>query len=77
MVITRLRFDLREALLAVLFASVSTVSAQTAKEINITDSRPLVGALDALEIAIGASINYEDPAYQNIADLQDLSTAQQ
>lgn len=55
----------------------SALSAQTTKLIDVTDPRPLWGALDALEIMVGAPINYEDPPFENEADLQDVSTPQQ
>jgi hypothetical protein len=51
--------------------------AQAVNSILITDSRPLAGALDALEKMTGTPLNYEDPPYQNQSDLQDVSTPQQ
>jgi hypothetical protein len=55
----------------------SPLAAQRANAIDVTDSRPLCAAFDALEITFGVPINYEDPPYENEADLQDVSTQQQ
>lgn len=64
-------------LLALLAMSLTALQAQTTKVINVTDSRPLWAALDALETAVGGAINYEDPPYESEADVQDFSTPQQ
>jgi len=45
--------------------------------LTFEDYRPLAVALDALQARCGAAINYEDPPYQNAADLEDVSTPQQ
>ena len=58
-------------------AMATVVSAQTAKVINVTEGRPLDSALHTLEVAVGMPINYEDPPYENLADVQDVSTPQQ
>lgn len=50
---------------------------QTTNAINVTDSRPLAAALDALESKLNIAINYEDPPYENVADLQDVATQKQ
>jgi hypothetical protein len=61
-----------------LLAMTLTVSqAHTTKVIEVNEPRPLWAALDALEIAVGGAINYEDPPYENEADVHDLSTPDQ
>jgi predicted RecA/RadA family phage recombinase len=55
----------------------TAIPAQTTKVIDVNEPRPLWQALDALEIVVGGTINYEDPPYENAADLQDVSTPQQ
>jgi hypothetical protein len=45
--------------------------------IEVTDHRPLAVALDRLQAATGVAINYEDIPYENIADLEDVSTPEQ
>jgi hypothetical protein len=44
--------------------------------VNITDYRPLAGALDSVGGQLGV-VNYEDVPYQNASDLEDVSTPQQ
>ncbi len=60
-----------------MMATASILAAQTAPTINVSEPRPLSSALDALERIVGTSFNYEDPPYENMADLQDVSTPQQ
>ena len=60
---------------AILIASLA--SAQPASSVTNNDHRPLAGALDKLEAALGIVVNYEDPPYENIADLEDVSTPEQ
>jgi hypothetical protein len=55
----------------------AALSAQTLKTINVNEPSPLASALQSLEAALGVPINYEDPPYENIADVQDVSTPQQ
>jgi hypothetical protein len=51
---------------------------QTTKVIDVNEPRPLWSALDRLEIEYpGVAINYEDPPYENLADVQDSATPQQ
>ncbi len=57
-----------------LFAVAPAASGQSTARIAVTDSRPLWGALDALERIVRAPINYEDPPYQNLADVQNSPT---
>jgi hypothetical protein len=70
---TSTRFEFGLTLMMAAFA----LSAQTTKVIDVNDPRPLSVALDALEVVAGIPINYEDPPYENVADLQDVSTEQQ
>lgn len=63
--------------LGILAMMASVLTAQTTKVIDVTYPRPLSSALDALELVVGTPINYEDPPYENVADLQDVSTQQQ
>jgi hypothetical protein len=72
----RVGFNLRAVVAAFVISSVPS-PAQTGNVIDVTDSRPLAGAIDVLERFVGVPINYEDPPYQNQADLQDVSTPQQ
>lgn len=53
------------------------LQAQVPTEVSSSGHRPLAGALDALEVATGTAINYEDVPYENQADLEDVSTPQQ
>jgi hypothetical protein len=62
--------------LAIVAFAATTSAAQTTNIINVTDSRPLNGAIDALESVIAQPINYEDPPYENVADVQAVSTPQ-
>jgi hypothetical protein len=48
--------------------------AQTAQVIDVNEARPLWYAMDALENIVHSPVNYEDPPYQNMADLVDYST---
>jgi hypothetical protein len=51
---------------------------QSLKMIDVSDPRPMASAIDSLEISIpGIPINYEDPPYENVADVQDVATAAQ
>jgi hypothetical protein len=45
--------------------------------INVSDPRPMADAMDARERIVHTTINYEDPPYENMADLQDVSTPAQ
>jgi len=63
--------------LAIMVIAASVLSAQTAPTINVNEPRPLSGAIDALERVGGIPINYEDPPYEYLADVQDVSTPQQ
>ena len=63
--------------LAIMAMTATALPAQTTKVIDVTEPRALSAALDALEIVVGTPINYEDPPYENEADLQDVSTQQQ
>jgi hypothetical protein len=67
----------RPSFLALLAMTVTALQAQTTKVIDVNEPRPLWQALDALEIVVGGTVNYEDPPYENVADLQDVSTPQQ
>ena len=67
----------RPSSLAFLAITATTLYAQTTKVIDVNEPRPLSRALDLLEIVVGNTINYEDPPYENMADLQDVSTSQQ
>lgn len=51
--------------------------AQTSAVIDVSEPRPLAVALDKLEPLVRAAVNYEDVPYQNPADMQEVSTAQQ
>ncbi len=62
--------------LALLAMTATALAAQTTK-IDVNEPRPLSKALDALEVLTGMPINYEDPPYENEADLQDVSTPKQ
>jgi hypothetical protein len=62
---------------AACFALAGNAGAQSTKVIEATDPRPLWPALDQLERMMGAAINYEDVPYENIADVQDVSTPQE
>src|SRR6476660_9070706 len=70
-------FSARPSFFILLAITMTALQAQTTKVIDVTDARPLWAALDALEITVGGAINYEDPPYENEADLQDFSTPQQ
>ncbi len=67
----------RSAFLAILTMTAATVLSAQNAAVDVTDSRPLSAAIDALEVVVGTSINYEDPPYENEADLQDVSTQAQ
>jgi hypothetical protein len=56
--------------------SLATLSAQSVALIDVTEPRPLMTAIDALESINGFPINYEDPPYESLSDLQDVSTVQ-
>jgi hypothetical protein len=70
-------YGARPSFLALLAMMVTASQGQTTKVIDVTDARPLWAALDALEVTVGGAINYEDPPYENEADVQDFSTPQQ
>jgi hypothetical protein len=53
------------------------LSAQSTQAIDSTDPRPLAVAVNQLEIATHIPINYEDPPYENAADVQDVATVAQ
>lgn len=64
--------------LAALSMVALALQGQTIKVIDVSEPRPLWSALDQLEIANpGVAINYEDPPYENLADVQDSATPQQ
>jgi hypothetical protein len=72
---THIRFT--STLVALLMAALALL-AQTTKTVDVNEPRPLWSALDQLEIANpGVAINYEDPPYENLADVQDSATPQQ
>jgi hypothetical protein len=64
-------------ILLIAATSAFTVVGQSASAIDVTDHRPLAGALTALEVRMGISINYEDIPYESAADVEDVSTPQQ
>lgn len=43
---------------------------------SVTDPRPLNAVSDVLEQALGAPVNYEDPPYPNVGDLEDIQLLQ-
>lgn len=63
--------------LVLLATTAAALSAQITNTINVMEPRPLSAALDALEKSVGIPVNYEDPPYENEADLQDVSTKEQ
>jgi hypothetical protein len=71
------RVLLRLLPLTVLGIPGSFLRAQTAQVIDVNEARPLWYAMDALEDIVHSPINYEDPPYQNMADLVDYSTPEQ
>jgi hypothetical protein len=73
---TYFRLTARLAVLSMVVAL--AVQGQTTKVINVNEPRPLWSALDQLEVANpGVAINYEDPPYENLADVQHSATPQQ
>ncbi len=60
----------------VAIAAVTNAAGQTMKTISATGGRPLWHALDALEVEVGGTVNYEDVPYENAADCRDVSTPQ-
>ena len=62
------------AILAV--AAGADAAGQTMRTITATGGRPLWHALDALEVEVGGTVNYEDVPYENAADCRDVSTPQ-
>jgi hypothetical protein len=68
---------LRPWIPALLALTLTALQAQTTRVIDVNQPRPLWAALDALEIAVGGAINYEDPPYENEADVHDFSTPEQ
>jgi hypothetical protein len=57
--------------------AVGVLFGQKPLAVDVNDSRPLIGALEALQLSCGVAVNYEDVTYQNAADLEDISTPQQ
>lgn len=78
MISRRIKWGTRSAFLAIvtMTSAAAVLSAQNTV-VDVTDSRPLSAAIDALEVVVGTSINYEDPPYENATDLQDVSTQAQ
>ncbi len=62
---------------ALLVMMTSSLWSQATRVVDVNQCRPLWYAMDALEDIVGTPINYEDPPYQNTADLQDFSTPEQ
>lgn len=73
----RVGFGARLASVAFSATMATVLTAQTTNIIDVSEPRPLSKALEALEATFGTPINYEDPPYENQADLQDVSTQQQ
>jgi hypothetical protein len=73
----RRRILVRLLSLTVLGIPGSFLRAQTAQVIDVNEARPLWYAMDALEDIVHSPVNYEDPPYQNMADLVDYSTPEQ
>ncbi len=73
----RIDFSRAYIVIAALLIGSIVGASQSSRAIDITDSRPLAGAIDALEAIVHVPINYEDLPNQNVADLQDVSTPQQ
>jgi hypothetical protein len=64
-------------LAAIIFSVAIALHGQTASVIEVSDHRPLAGALGDLQSVTGVAINYEDVPCQNPADLEDVSTSEQ
>jgi hypothetical protein len=62
---------------ALVCLSSGVLTAQTATAIDTIDHRPLASALAKAEAVLGIAINYEDVPYENLSDLEDVSTVQQ
>lgn len=54
-------------------AMLSRVVAQQTSTLDVSGSRPLMKAIDAIETKLRVSINYEDPQYQHPDDVQDVT----
>jgi hypothetical protein len=60
----------------VAITAVTNAAGQMMKTISATGGRPLWHALDALEVEVGGTANYEDVPCENVADCRDVSTPQ-
>lgn len=71
------KYRARPSFLALFVVTAAALQAQTTKVIDVNEPRPLWRALDMLETVVGGPINYEDPPYENLADVRDFSTPQE
>ncbi len=60
-----------------IYALLACIRAHSQTLIDVNEPRPLWRAIDVLEQVTNVGVNYEDPPYENMADLQDVSTLQE